>query len=430
MFVITRAPVRNPYIRRVIDEELDLLFPELPAILLDGPKAVGKTETALQRCTTVRRLDVAAERVVIEADPRVVGADRKPVLIDEWQRVPDVFDAVRGLVDHDGTGGQYLLTGSAPVRGTHSGAGRITPLRMRPLCLFERGIETPTVSFAELLAGRRVAVGGRTSIGLESYVDEIIAGGFPGMRHLSQRALRTQLDGYVQRIVDHDLPEAGFAVRRPAAVLAWLKAYAAATSTSASWETIRRAATSGVDNKPARDTTIAYTELLKGLRILDPIDAWTTSLNTFKRLSLAPKHHLADPALAARLLDRTRQHLLTGDNGPVPVPNDGSLLGNLFESLAALSVRTYAQAAAASTYHLRTEQGRHEVDFVVEHDGKVLALEVKLSADVNNKTVEHLLWLADELGTNLLDAVVLTTGPEAYRRNDGVAVVPLALLGP
>ena len=101
---------------------------------------------------------------------------------------------------------------------------------------------------------------------------------------------------HLQRIVDHDLPEAGFAVRRPAAVLAWRKAYAAATSASASWETIRKAATSGVDNKPARDTTIAYTELLKGLRILDPIDAWTTSRNSFRRLSIAPKHHLSDPA--------------------------------------------------------------------------------------------------------------------------------------
>ena len=112
------------------------------------------------------------------------------------------------------------------------------------------------------------------------------------------------------------------------------------------------------------------------------------------------------------------------------MPIDGSLLGNLFESLVALSIRTYAQAAGASINGLCNEQGRHEVDFVVEHDGKVLAFEVKLSADVDNDAVKHLVWLVDELGTDLLDAVVLTTGTEAYRRKDGVAVVPLALLGP
>ena len=417
------------YVRRVVDDELDTLFAQLAAVLLDGPKGVGKTATGEQRCATVRRLDAVAERTVINADPSVIALDDPPVLIDEWHRVPSVWDAVRRLVDDDATASRFLMTGSAPTGGTHSGAGRIANIRMRPLCLEERGLTEPTVSFETLLTGARPPLRGRCPLVLADYVDEIMAGGFPGLRHLHGQALVGQLDGYVQRIVDRDMPEAGLNVRRPATVLAWLRAYAAATATTASWESIRDAATGGTVNKPAKSTTIGYTELLKALRILDPIDAWVPSYNHFSRLAAAPKHHLADPALAVRLLRRTRRHLLTGDESQIPVPVDGMLLGNLFESLVALSIRTYAQRCTAELSHLRVDNGRHEVDFIVETGDGVLAVEVKLASDADDHDVRHLRWLQEVLGTNLLDAVVITTGPEAYRRPDGIAVVPLGLLG-
>lgn len=424
------ACFRGTYVRRVVDDELDELFAQLPAILLDGPKGVGKTATALQRCRTVRRLDVGADRSVVEADPTIVATGEPPSLVDEWQRVPAVWDAVRRLVDEDPSGGRFLLTGSAPTGGTHSGAGRITGLRMRPLSLFERRLCDTTVSFRDLLDGNRPAVAGRSPLGLGDYVDEIVAGGFPGMRHLTGRAILRQLDSYLETIVDRDLPEVGFTVRRPATVKAWLRAYAAATATTASWEKIRDASTSGISDKPAKTTTIPYTELLTGLRVLDPIEAWLPTNNHLAALTAAPKHHLADPALAARLLDRSRQHLLAGDEGNLGVPRDGTLLGGLFESLAALSIRTFAQSADARTCHLRTQGGRHEIDLIVERGSGVLALEVKLSGTVDDRDVRHLIWLRDQLGNDVIDTAVLTTGPDAYRRRDGVAVIPLALLGP
>ncbi len=429
------------YVRRVVDDELDEVFPHLPAILIDGPKGVGKTETALQRCCSVRRLDNDSDRAVVGADPMVLAQDRPPVLLDEWHRLPSAWDAVRRLVDKDPTGGRFLLTGSPPTLGTHSGAGRIATVRMRPLTLTERGVADPSVSLRALAIGDRPPLTGHSPLVLSDYVEEIVAGGFPAMRALAGRALATQLDGYLERIVDHDLSEAGFTVRRPATVRSWMRGYAAATATAASWETIRDSATSGVANKPAKETAAAYSELLRTLRILDPLEAWLPTRNQFSRLTGAPKHHLADPALAARLLDRSKRHLISGQEvrTVVPlsgqevrtvVPRDGTLLGRLFESLVALSVRTYAQAIEARTYHLRTEGGRHEIDLIVETTEGVLGIEAKLGSVPDDHDIRHLRWLSRQLGGDLLDAIVITTGSEAFRRHDGIGVVPLGLLGP
>ena len=417
------------YRRRIIDDELDDLFAELPAVLLDGPKGVGKTSTAQQRAVTIRRLDVEAERLIVTADPSVIAADERPLLVDEWQRVHPTWDVVRRLVDENHRGGQFLLTGSAPMAESHSGAGRITSMRMRPLTLPERGVEVPTVSLAALLAGNKT-VGGRTKVALRDYVDEMVAGGFPAMRSLERRALARQLDSYIERIVTHDLSLAGLVVRHPATVLAWMRAYAAATGTTASWEKIRQAATTATDARPAKTTTLPYIELLSGLRILDPVRAWSPANNHLGVLSQSPRHYLADPALAARLVRRSATRLLGGDAPESVQPRDGGFLGGLFENLAGLSVRVFAQANDAQVHHLRTEAGRREVDFIVETDDGVLGIEVKLAATVHDGHVRHLVWLKDRLGTECIDTIVLHSGPEAYRRPDGVAVVPLALCGP
>jgi hypothetical protein len=269
-------------------------------------------------------------------------------------------------------------------------------------------------------------------LGLGDYTTLILSSGLPGLQGLPVRALRTQLDGYLERIVDRDLREAGFGVRRPETVRAWLRSYAAATSTTASWETIRDAATPGTGDKPAKTTTLPYIETLSALRILDELSAWLPGHNHLNRLTKGSKHHLADPALAARLVGVGCDQLLAGEAGEVTIPRDGAFLGALFESLATLTVRVFAQTADAKVLHLRTQDGRHEVDLIVERDdGKVLALECKLSATVDHNDTKHLRWLADKIGDQLIGAAVLTTGSRAYRRpTDSVAVIPLGLLGP
>ncbi|MTV27174.1 ATP-binding protein [Nitriliruptoraceae bacterium ZYF776] len=414
------------YLRRAVDDDLDELFGQLPAVLLDGAKGVGKTETALQRAGTVRRLDEPPVREIAAADVDQMLRGNPPVLLDEWQHAPDVWDAVKRAVDRDSTGGRFLLTGSLPPRRTHSGAGRITVMRMRPLTLAERGHPT-SVSLAGLLHGR-AEVRGDTDLSLAGYVDEILASGLPGLRHLTGRALQAQLDGYLDRIVDRDMAEAGLKVRRPETVRGWLRAYAAAVATVTSAEKIRRAATGGDDAGLPRSTTLPYTETLTAVRVLDELPAWSPGHNHLRRLTQGAKHHLADPALAARLVGHSRDKLLGGARAPYG--GDGTYLGQLFESLATLSVRVFAQSADARVFHVRTRDAEHEIDLLVERDdGGVVALEVKLSATVDDDDVKHLHWLEGRIGEQLLDKVVLTTGPSAYRRADGVAVIPLVLLG-
>lgn len=421
------------YLRRIIDEEIDELFASLAALSIEGPKAVGKTETALQRASTVRRLDDPLQAAIIRADPSRVTVGEPPILIDEWQRVPATWDAVRRAVDADATAGRFLITGSASPDSpsTHSGAGRIVRLRLRPMSLLERGLATPLVSLRDLLTGGHPTLSGETTVGLAEYAEEIEASGFPGIRPLSLRARRAQLDSYLARVVDRDFDEVGQPVRRPDTLRRWMTAYAAATGTTASLESIRVAATGGEADKPARSTVIQYRDALQRLWLLDPVPAWIPSRSYFSRLAHPDKHHLADPALAAALLGVGAERLLEGREGTVAIPRDGTLLGHLFESLVTQSVRVYAQAAEAEVRHLRTKGGRHEVDIIVERrDGRVLALEVKLAGAVTDEDVKHLRWAQERVGRDLLDAIIVTTGPAAYRRADGIGVVPAALLGP
>jgi uncharacterized protein len=420
------------YQRRVVDDELDELFAGLPAIALEGPKAVGKTATALRRAATVYRLDDDAERSIVQADPSRLLEGERPVLIDEWQRFPESFDRVRRAVD-DGTGpGSFLLTGSASTTDppTHSGAGRIVRLRLRPMTLAERGVGSSTVSLRQLLEGGRAPITGRTDVDLERYVEEILASGLPGIRSLPPRLLRAQLDGYLERIVDRDFEDLGRQVRRPATLWRWMQAYAAATATSTSYEKIRDAASSDRGEKPTRATTQPYRDVLERLWILDPVPAWIPTRNRLARLSSPPKHHLADPALAARLLGVDATALLQARSAGPAIPREGTLLGALFESLVTLCVRVYAQGAEARTAHLRTWSGDREIDLIVERGRKILAIEVKLGQVPDDRDVRHLLWLQKELGDDLADTVIVTAGQAAYRRPDGIAVIPAALLGP
>lgn len=421
------------YLPRVIDSVLDEAFSEIVAIAIEGAKGVGKTATASRRAKTVLSLVDPSTRAVVAGNSNLVAEADPPVFIDEWQLEPPVWDRVRTAVDAEPySGGRFLLAGSAgvaPDARIHSGEGRIVRLLMRPMAMSERGVQQPTVSLKELHAGA-APIKGTTLLTTRGDVDEILRSGFPGIRDLSEANRNRQLDSYLMRAVDRDLPENRMNIRRPAALLAWLKAYGAATASIADYTKILDAATAGESDKPARNTVDAYREHLQRLFILDPVEAWVPSFTPLRRLTVTPKHHLVDPALAARMVGIGAKGLLVGE-GDAPSPQAGTWLGALFESLAVQSVRIYADAMGARTGHFSTKGGEREIDIIVEtNDQRVVALEVKLSDTISDGDVAHLRWLRDQLGPRLVDAVVLNTGPGAYRRPDGIAVVPLALLGP
>src|SRR3954454_21772168 len=380
------------YRRRIVDDELDEYLAASPeatvAVALEGARAIGKTSTAGQRAATRYELDDETHLAVVEADVGRALSQPAPVLIDEWQHYPPVWDRVRRAVDAHDPPGPFLLTGSVAPKGmgVHTGAGRIVAMRMRPLSLAERWPDVSTISLRELLGGGRPPVAGVSPLGLEDYTEELFKSGFPGLRDLPVRLRRAQLDSYIERLIDKDFPELGHQPRTPAALRRWMLAYAAATATSTSWEKVRDAATGRESEKPARTTVTPYRDVLERLYVLDPLPGWKPTRNHIARLTEPPKHHLADPALATTLLGLAPRRLLAGDEPATAIPRDGTFLGALFESLVTQSVRVYAQATDAAVGHLRTFAGEREIDLIVERgDGRVVAMEVKLHPVATDK---------------------------------------------
>ncbi|MCI7551495.1 MAG: DUF4143 domain-containing protein [Actinomycetaceae bacterium] len=413
------------YLRRTIDSLLDQMMPYVPAIAIDGAKGVGKTETAKRRVVETWRLDDESMRSVVSADFDLRSAPSGSLLIDEWQNVPQVWNSVRRKVDEGAQPGSFLLTGSASphdATGTHSGAGRILSVRMRPMALHERGMTNPSVSFNALLSGVGADVVGQTDLTAVEYMQAITASGFPGMMQLPGRVRQQMLDSYLARVIDRDIPENGGQVRSPQALTKWLRAYAAATASTTSYSKLVDTAERHSETMPSKATTARYREHLAQLWLLDPVPGWLPMHNEFSRAAQAPKHYLADPALAARLLGLTARDLVSAQGA--------HMAGPLFEALATLGVRVMAEAVGGRVNHLRMHDGRREIDLIVNgSEGQVLPIEVKLAANVTDAHVKHLLWLREQMPDQVVDLVVINAGSHAYRRQDGVAVVPLALLG-
>lgn len=412
------------YSPRAVDQQLKELLSYAPAVALEGAKAVGKTSTAMQFATTTLRLDSEEGRQRLAADPQFQSFPDGTILLDEWQRFPESWDLVRRAVDAGAAPGRFILTGSAtPSLDTsmHSGAGRILTLRMRPMALCERLGAKPTVSIGDLMSGR-ASVAGETESILADYAAEIARTGFPGLQKVPDRGIASYVDSYIRLIVERDLPEAGYTTRDRNSLLAWMRAYAAATGTQASYNEILDLATPGESDKPAKKTTQKYREKLAEIWVTDPLPSWNFARNPFPRVSQTPTHFLTDPALALNLLGLSARTLLQ--------PRHTTLFGLLFEALAVLTVRVYAEANFGKVGHFRTRNGDREVDCVIEtSDGAIIPVEIKLTATPTDADVRHLLWLKEQLPDDVVDMVIVTTGQHAYRRPDGVAVVPLALLG-
>lgn len=423
------AASRKPrsYLPRHADKLLDEQLHAMGAVLIEGVKGCGKTATARQRAASevLLDIDVEAERRAM-IDPRLLLDGATPRLLDEWQRTPRIWDAVRRAVDDRGRPGQFVLTGSATPEGgegRHSGAGRMGTLRMRTMTLAEKQATVPRVSVAGLLTGARPAPA-NSPLTIHDYLEHIAVGGWPLLVGVDQRAARTYLDGYLDVIVEHDIDEVSRAPRNPRLVRRFLHAYAQMVAQPANLSTIMKRARDDADDEahaPARHTAGVYLDALRRMMIVDEVPAWDPSVRSSKRLISTPKRLLADPSLAAAILRMSPARML----------DDMTTAGFLFESLVAHDLRIYAEAAGATCHHYREAEGRLEVDYVLEtRDGDWLGVEVKLGDFEIDKAAESLRRLAGRVARPPMALMIVSGTSLAYTRDDGVHVVPLGLLGP
>jgi predicted AAA+ superfamily ATPase len=358
-----------------------------------------------------------------QADPRIVLDGDPPRLIDEYQLVDGLWEAVRGRIDHLGRPGLFLLTGSAtPDDGVqlHTGARRIAPVRMRTMTLQERGLSSGKVSLGELLRGEPVSPVS-DCISVSEAMEAVVVGGWPDNLGLTPRqAIESNLD-YVDIIVNRDLPRVGGVKRDPDGVRRLIRSYARNVGTDASLRTVAR-----TSDRPLSDRTLYdYLSLLRRLYLVEDQDAWKPNLRSRIRLAATPKRHLADPSLAAAVLSASIDRLV----GP-----EMELAGLLFESQVIHDLRVYAEPHRGTVWFYRDNKGL-EVDAIVEtQDGRWAAFEVKLGPARIDAGAQNLITLRGKLmaeeAARCGALVVVSANTPSYLRSDGVQVTSLAALGP
>jgi len=422
------------YKKRLIDDMLLEYKKSKFAILVEGAKATGKTTTCEEITEESFYLDQPIQREVIESNPQMVFASGKDVLLDEWQRLPEIWEIVRRKVDEGTYQGAILMTGSSPSLQPriHSGSGRILRFKMRPLSIEERELDVAKIKLSHLLTGNiEEAFTYQTAVTLDHYLDEIFNSGFPGIRLEPEKFRVRSIQSYIDNIIHHDLLEQEIKVRKPQSMKAWLTAYAAATATNASSSTIAEAAFADDGGAVSANTIQSYKEILQGIGVIEQVLAWLPLGSLFSNLGKTPKHFLVDPAIAVTLLNVTKKNILQGRRLPKTIGKlNKTFLGQLFESLVYQSLATYTDICEAHLSHLRLRGGEKEIDFIVQKEDTLIAVEVKSKAKIEGKDVASLHWFEQKVNKEYdVVKVVINAGPYAYKRIDGVIVVPLALLG-
>lgn len=412
------------YVPRVADAELRDLLRASGAVVIEGPKACGKTVTARRHTASEVLLDTdRAARDAVAIDPSIVLDGPTPRLLDEWQVEPELWNHVRRAVDDRGEPGQFVLTGSAvPADDAtrHTGAGRFARLRMRPMTLAEAGAGVATVSLRQLLSGESVR-SADSGLQLDDLIELVLRGGWPGFRDLAVGDAGRAVRGYLDQVRRTDLPRVDGVRRDPGRVWRVLQSLARHTSTPASLQTIARD-TAGSDAEAVdRDTVRGYIGALERLLIVEDLPAFRPHLRSSHGLRKAATRHFVDPSLAAAALGAT----------PTSLRADLQTFGLLFESLVVRDLRVYAQAARADLWHYRDDGGLEVDAVVVADDGRWAAVEVKLGARQVDAAAANLLRFADRVDTERQGPpilVVVTGMGYGYVRPDGVRVVPIGAL--
>jgi predicted AAA+ superfamily ATPase len=414
------------YRPRVADGELATRMRAVGAVLIEGPKACGKTATASRAAATV--FDMAGDptaQASVDLNPAWLFDRQTPILFDEWQVTPALWNQVRRAVDNSDRGrGLYLLTGSATPNddvNRHSGAGRIGVLRMRPMSLFESGHSTGQVSLAALLDGER-QLGADSGLSVPDLMRRIVIGGWPGLLDAEEADAREWLQGYLRQIIEVDIPS--FVGRRDPRtlerVLASLGRFVAQSPATRSL-----AADAGGGRGPVPPATIySHLDALDRLRLLDDSAAWRPHMRSRTRLRTTPTRYFVDPSIGTTALGVTSRDLL----------DDLKAAGFHFEALVVRDLRIYAQALGGRVDTWRDAEG-HEVDAIISFPGrKWAAFEVKMSPSEVDTAAANLLKFSERVDKEAQGEpaalVVITATGAAGQRGDGVHVVPITALAP
>lgn len=423
---------KQGYRSRIIDEKLNEFLAIFGAICIEGPKWCGKTWTALNHaksaCYIASPENNFQSRTMAQISPNVVLQGDSPRLLDEWQEVPLLWDAVRFAVDQSQEKGRFILTGSATPNNKgilHSGTGRIVNLRMRPMSLFESGDSSGTVSLQQLFSESVESVKtGDTS--LKQLIDLAIRGGWPGSLGLPANAVSELPKAYLRNLVDDDARRIDGVKRNQRKLEMLLRSLARNESTVVSNRTLQRDMLEDTGETMDPNTATDYLDVLRRLFIIEELPAFSPNLRSSLRIGKSAKRQFVDPSLAIAAMGATAQRLLS----------DLNTFGFLFESMCIRDLRIYSEAMGAQLYHYRDESGR-EIDAIVElPDGRWGAFEIKLGTNLIDSAATELIRIknfmeADKKGIapDIL-CVICGVSSFAYTRNDGVMVVPVTALKP
>lgn len=415
------------YVPRVVDQELERRLASSKLVVIEGPKACGKTVTASRAAASSVRLDIDdAARTAALVDPRLILEGATPRLIDEWQVAPGIWNHARHFADDRGISGQFILTGSSvpdddPNR--HSGAGRFSFLRMRPMSLFEAGHSTGAVSLAAMLAGDepRSAEPGLT---LDALADVMTIGGWPGQLGATVAQGARAARDYITQMRQVDVSRVAGGFRDPSKMGRLIRALARNVATEVTVSTLATDA-GGPEGPLARNTVAEYLDVLERLMIIEDQPAWAPHMRSKSPLRHAPKRHFVDPSLAVAALSA----------GPRRLLNDLNLFGLLFESLVVRDLRILSQPIDGEVLHFRDKTGL-EVDAIVQlDDGRWAAFEVKLGGQqlIDEGAASLRRFAAavdtDRCGGPAALAVICASGYGLMRR-DGVGIIPVGALAP
>ena len=404
------------YVSRIVDTLLEEYIEEIPAVMVVGPRACGKTTTAIRLVRSVVRLD-SDEAAAFRASPDAALRGREePVLLDEWQMVPEVLGAVKRTIDADRRPGRFLITGSArtdPGDRFWPLTGRVVMLRMHPMTVAEQQHRSvrPLVDRIAEDDGLEGATG--APVDLRSYLQLALRGGFPEPAlELSDRGARAWLESYADQVALRDARTHG---AEPDAyrLQRYLEAYAINSGRVVQHKTVYDAA--GISRK----TALSYDALLRDLMVVNELPAWAT--NRLKRLTRAPKRYMVDSGLLGGILRV----------GIDDVMASGDLLGTMIETFVIAQLQ--AQSAVSGTRyrlsHLREYDGRREVDVIAElAGGRVVGMEIKAAAGVGRSDARHLSWLAQTMRERFAGGVVLHTGRDTFELGDRILAAPVSTL--